>query len=581
MADTVFEDTFHTPAIQHVPLETHACLARGDGRRLTVWSSTQTPFGLRTQLAEMLNRPQSEIRVLVPPIGGAYGSKGHAKIEPVTVLLALASGRPVRLVLDRAEEFVTITKHEATVTLRTAMTAHGTILGRSATCLFNTGAYADIGPRVAQYGAYGATGPYRVDNVFVDALAVYTNLPPAGAFRGFGFPQLGWAHESQMDMIASRMGLDPVELRLRNVLRDGDRFGTGEVMADCFYGQLLEEAARRIPAHGRADVPDSSGRLRGVGYAVTTKATIVPSISTATAKLNDDGTLSVLSASVDMGQGVTTALARIAGDALSIPPDRVEVTAIDTDSSPFDIMTSASRSTFAMGAAVAGAVAEIREQLLALAADQLEIAVADLQLVGGRVEPRDSPGTGRTIAQVVRAAAVGNLLGRGSYRRFGGVDPETGQGVGSVHWSPGVGAAEVAVDPATGQVTVLQYHAGTYAGRVINPVPAELQVEGSVAFGMGQALSEELVYESGQLRNGSMADYLICGIRDMPEDLSISILEQSDPPEIHGLGEAALPPVMPAIANAVFAATGVRITDLPITPEKVLRGLREAGAAVD
>ena len=586
-AELAFEDTFVTPAIQHVPLEAHACLARFDDDRVTVYSATQTPHGVRAQLAELLGCPRSRVRVVAPPMGGAFGGKGHAKIEPITVLLARASRRPVRLMLDRAEEFVTLTRHRSVVTLRTAVAPDGRLLARSADCRFDTGAYADIGPRVAQFAALAATGPYAIDHVAVDAVAVYTNLPPAGAFRGFGFPQMAWAHEGQMDMIAERLGLDPVEIRLRNLLRDGDSLATGEIVNDCRYTELLEGAVRAMgrPASGATGGtgPDASNRRvrRGIGFACVTKATVAPTMSTVTAKLNDDGSLDVSASSSDIGQGVRTAFARIAAAELDISPRHVQVSLPDTDVTPFDQMTSASRSTFAGGGAVSAAVVDIRCQLLELASAQLEVDERDLELVGGVVRVKGQPDRTRPIGALVRASGQGNLLGRGVYQRSGGLDPDTGQGVGSVHWSPGVGAAEVEVDVETGRVTVLRYHAATYAGRIINPVPAELQLEGCVAFGLGQALYEELVFDQGQLLNGSLADYMLAGVRDLPAELTLDILEDPQAHEIHGLGESAMPPVAPAIANAVFAATGSRIAELPITAERVLRALAASSGGAE
>jgi CO/xanthine dehydrogenase Mo-binding subunit len=221
-----------------------------------------------------------------------------------------------------------------------------------------------------------------------------------------------------------------------------------------------------------------------------------------------------------------------------------------------------------------GAVDEIREQLVALASDALEISPADLELDGGAVRVKGTPDRSVSYGDLVRRSRSGNLLGSSTFRSEGGLDPETGLGIGSVHWHQAAGAAEVEVDLETGKVDVLRYHAGVYAGRIINPVQAELQTEGNVAFGLGQALFEEMVFDNGQLQNGNLGDYMIASIEDMPEDLNPDVLEHLESNDIHGIGETSLPPVMPAVGNAVYRATGVRITDLPITPEKVLRGLR-------
>jgi CO/xanthine dehydrogenase Mo-binding subunit len=256
----------------------------------------------------------------------------------------------------------------------------------------------------------------------------------------------------------------------------------------------------------------------------------------------------------------------------------VNVAGVDTDTTPYDQMTSASRSTFAMGSAVREAAAVIRSQLIEHAAELLEAAPGDLELVEGSVRVRGVPTRALGYGEVIRRSRVGNLIGEGRYRFLGGLDPQTGQGVGSVHWTPGVGAAEVEVDLETGAVEVLRYHAATHVGRIVDPAGAELQIDGCVAFGLGQALSEQLHFDGGQLANGSLADYLIPSIRDLPADATRTILEDAEPHEIHGLGEAALPPVGPAIGNAVARATGIRLTTLPITPEIILRGLRSQAA---
>ena len=584
-ADEIVEDMFETPPVQHVPLEPHTSVVLVRGGRITAWTGTQAPHGVRTQLAELFGVPASKVRVIVPAIGGAFGGKGHAKLEPLAAIISSLTGHPVRIRLDRAEEFVTITKHGSRIRMRTGVRRDGRITAREVECWFDTGAYADIGPRVAGYGGVGMGGPYAIDHVAVDSHAVYTNHPPAGAFRGFGFPQAAWAHERQMDTIADLLGMDPLELRLRNVIVDGETYATGEELHDCRFRELLEDAARAIgwdarPQRPTSGQPGRSGRkVRAMGVACVAKATIVPSISSAVVKLGDDGSLDLLASSVDMGQGVRTSLTTIAAEALSMPAARINVAGVDTDVTPFDMMTSASRSTFAMGAAVRDAALAVRSQLADLAAELLEVAPADLEFADGVVRVSGVPSSSLAYGDIIKRSRMGNLIGEGRYRRLGGLDPETGQGVGSVHWSPGIGVAEVEVDLDTGTTDVLRYHAGTYAGRVVDPVGAQLQVDGCVTFGIGQALFEQMIFDGGQLSNGSLADYQIAGIRDLPGTMSSTILEDTEPAEVHGMGEACLPPVMPAIANAIARATGVRFTTLPVTPEAVLRGLLGEGAA--
>jgi CO/xanthine dehydrogenase Mo-binding subunit len=573
----IFEDVFTSPAVQHVPLETHACVAQVEAGQITVWAGAQIPFVVRSQLAEIFKVPASRVRVIVPTLGGGYGGKCYPKIEPIAAVLAAAAKRPVKLHLTREEEFITITKHAVRVRMRTGVRADGTIVARQSTCHFNTGAYADIGPRLIKNGGYGTGGPHSIPNVHVDSYAVYTNLPPAGAFRGYGISQAAWAYETQMDMIAERLGLDPYEFRMRNLLNDGETVMTGEPMEDSHFHELLDSVSSKIgwDFRGWDAEPERRGsKVRAKGLSCIIKGTVTPSTSTASARLNDDGSLDVLTSSVEMGQGLKTALAILAAERLSLPVRWVGVSEPDTAVTPYDQQTSSSRTSFSMGSAVALAVDEIRDELVRFAADMLEVAAEDLELVDGSVRVAGAPDRALTYAQVVRHSRNGNLLGSGTFKTKGGLDPETGQGIGSVHWHQAAGAAEVEVDLETGRIELLGYQAGVYAGRIINPVQAELQTEGNVAFGVGQALFEEMIYDHGQLQNGNLGDYMIASIKDMPAHLDLTILEHPRPTEIHGIGETSLPPVMPAIGNAVYRATGVRITDLPITPEKVLRGLR-------
>jgi CO/xanthine dehydrogenase Mo-binding subunit len=413
----------------------------------------------------------------------------------------------------------------------------------------------------------------------VDSFAVYTNLPPAGAFRGYGAPQGAWAYESQMDQIAERLGVDPLELRLRNVLRDGQQFATGESVPRARFAELLQTVARAIgwdTGQGQESMGDGC-IARGIGFACALKSSVAPSTSTASLKLNDDGSLDILTSSVEMGQGLQTALAIIAARRLGVSIDRIQVSFVDTLVTPYDQQTSASRSTHAMGAAVSSACDDVRQQLLALGAELFEVDETDLEVVGGVVRVKGAPDRAVAIGEVVRRSRRGNLLGSGTFQARGGLDPETGQGVAAAHWNQAAGAAEVEVDLETGKVRVLRYEGAVYAGRIINPVQARLQTQGSILFGIGQALFEEMVFDGGQLQNANLGEYMLPSFLDVPP-IGVSLLEDDaadDEATIMGLGETSLPPVAPAVGNAVYRATGVRIKDLPITPEKVLRGLRQ------
>jgi CO/xanthine dehydrogenase Mo-binding subunit len=582
-ADIVFEDIFRSPAVQHVPLEPHVTLAHYNGGKLTIWTSTQMPYAIRAQMADLFRLPLSSVRVLTQTLGGGFGSKGSLRLEPIAAFLAFKANQPVKVTLTREEEFVTVCKHPATIHLKTGVKNDGTLVARQVTAFFNTGAYTDIGPVVARNGGSAMSGPYKIPHVKIDSFAVWTNQVPAGALRGFGVPQAVWAYETQMDMIAERLGVDPVALRRRNLLHDGDLFATGEKLHGIHYDALLDRAAAAVNwgpndaywlREERAASRQGTVR-RGKGIAMVIKATITPSTSAAAIKLNEDGSVNVLTSSVEIGQGAKTVLAQIAAEATQVPLGLVSVSDPDTDVTPYDQQTSSSRTTFSMGNAVMRAAADLMRQVIDHAAGLLEVSVDDLQTREGRVEVRGSPDRALRYNEIVMRSGQGSLIGRGAFTTSGGLDLETGQGIGSVHWHQGAIACEVEVDIESGKVKVLDLNPSVFAGRVVNPRLCELQLEGSAFFGIGQALFEEMVYDdNGQLLNRNLGDYTIPSFADIPESLKLGLLETEGANEIHGVGETLLPPVMAAIGNAVYNAAGVRVKDLPITAEKILRGIR-------
>ena len=376
-ADHVFEDTFTLPATQHCFLETHACIASVEpGGRITVWATTQNPFVVRTQLANIFKVPVAKVRVIVPYLGGGYGGKVYPKVEPITVALAQKAGRPVRVVLSREEVFYTITKHAAVIRMKTGVKKDGTLVARECEIHLDTGAYAEIGPRVAKKSGYTACGPYRIPNLKIDSYSVYTNKPPAGAFRGFGVSQSAWAVESQMDIIAAALKMDPLELRKKNGYNEGDTFVTEETLRAIGLKECLDEVAKSIGWDSNKFKSSSvqgskSGNIRrGKGLACMIKATITPSISCAVVKLNEDASLSIYSGTVEMGQGSETVLAQIAGKELGIPLQKIQVLGVDTDVVPYDLTTSSSRSTFHMGKAVQLAAQDIMRQLKQIVAQE-------------------------------------------------------------------------------------------------------------------------------------------------------------------------------------------------------------------
>ena len=581
-SDRIFENSFFSPSVNHLALEPHVTVAQVSGGRITVWTCNQNPHVVQRQLAGIFKVPIADVRVIVFTLGGGFGGKLNCKLEPAAVLLAKKTGRPVRMVARRAECFLLGVQHECKVKLKTGVKADGTLVAVEAHCYYNSGAYGDTTPNLITRG-YAATGPYRVPHLHMDSYGVYTNTAPSAAFRGYGISQVAWAHETQMDIIADALGLDPVELRLKNVLQKGDPFSTGEPMPEMHYNELIAAAAKKIGWQDSPPVLREGNKIRAKGIGVIIKGMATPTTSTATVKLNSDGSLNVLTSSVEMGQGLKTALAQIAATEVGLPVERVRVSEPDTAFTPFDLMTAASRSTFCMGTAIREAIKDIREQLLEAAAAQLEAAKEDLLLQDGKIMVRGSAGKSVSYVDAIRFTKANNLLGHGVFVSGSGpdgspvvMDFETGQGYGSAEWHPAVVVCEVEVDTDTGKVKVLRLHAELYAGKVINPLLSELQVQGATTFGLGQVLFEELAVDTnGSITNPNLSDYMIPSFEDVPAQLTVHLLEPHGVTDVHGIGETAIPPARPAIGNAISRAVGTHFLDLPITPERVLRALEQ------
>jgi CO/xanthine dehydrogenase Mo-binding subunit len=571
-ADVILEETFRTPSAAHCAMEPHVCVAHFETPdKLVVYSATQTPFNMRDALAAMFSLPKENVQVIVKTLGGSYGSKTFPRIEPIAAALARKTGRPVKLVLHRDEEFVTLNRHPMVATVKMGVKRSGEITAKQVQLYYDTGAYADTGPGVAQKGGYASVGPYNIPHVWVDSHCVYTNLPPNGAFRGYGVTQCAFASEMMMDMAARAIGMDAVKFRIRNLLHEGDHFATGELLEDVAFEECLRDAASAVKWDGdiRADV--SSGKVRGKGVCVLLKGMTTPSRSTARVEIDQNGHVTVHMGTIEMGQGSRTIAAQIAADVLGVEYNSLTMTLPDTASMPFDQRTTASRSTYMMGQAIHNAATDLADKLRAQAALLMGIQHHEIVLRGGAVV---ADGKTVPLGEIVQRAEVETLVGEGEFRNQGSLNPDTGQGIASSHWHLGAAAVEVEVDMETGQVRLVHIHAASYAGRVINRFTAELQNEGSVIMGIGSALFEEIRFDSGQVSNPNLSDYMIPSIMDLPETLTQRLIEHEGA-NAHGLGETALPAIPAAVGNAVANAIGYSIRSLPITPEKVLRAIIE------
>lgn len=584
-SDRIFEHTFHTRKAVHVPLEPFVTLAQlNDANGLTVHTSSQSPSFVRAELARMLGWPENRVRVRTAFLGGGFGAKLYMKFEAMAAISALILRKPVKIALSMEEQFYVITKHAATVRVKTGVTNEGRMLAREVEVWWNGGAYADIGPRVTQKSGFTAAGPYDIENVKLTNYQVYTNEPPAGALRGFGIPQVVWGYECQSDIIAHELGIDPVEFRRRNLLRDGRPHATGTIMYNARVAEVLDRIVDKLVWDRPFDRGTGTIR-RGHGVGLGIKASISPTTSGAIVNVYSDGSCGLYCSTVDMGQGSDTTMSQLVAEVLGLQAEEILVVHPDTDVTPYDMATLGSRSTFHMGNAVKLAAEDARRQLFAIAAPLLATEVDQLSCRDGAVV--SSTGSRMTLREIMLARfamQAGNVVGVGSFTAgYKKPDPQTGQSEEvTPYWMVNGVGAEVEVDTETGRVRVTKLVNVGDVGRAINPAIVKRQLTGAATMQMGITLFEEMLFDGGQVVNASFADYKIAGILDVPADLTGELVEfphERGPFGAKGCGESGTFGVSPAIANAVFDAVGVRMMDTPFTPERVLRALRQAQGA--
>jgi CO/xanthine dehydrogenase Mo-binding subunit len=563
-ASRVFEHRFRTQQVMHTPLEPLVSAAESTETSLTIHTASQSPSFVRIEIARLLGWPENRIRVRVPFLGGGFGAKLYIKLEALVSLLTLMTRRPVKISLSMEEQFFTITKHASTFHIKSGVDAQGRVVARECEVWWNGGAYADIGPRVTQKSGFTAPGPYDIQDVAIDSYALYTNLPPAGALRGFGIPQLVWAYESHTDIIARELGMDPVEFRRKNLLREGRPQATGTPMHDAAIEKVLERTASLLDW----DKPfaKNAGHLkRGRGIALGFKACIANTTSLAAVNVNADGSCTVYTSTVDMGQGSDTAMAQIAAEVLQIPTEAVTVVHSDTDVTPFDMATLGSRSLFHTGNAVKLAAQDALKKL-----DELK---AELGL------PPESETA--DVFKKKYGMRAGSVMGVGNFIPPYTPPDENGQTDNATpFWMVGASGVEIEVDTETGRVRVTRLVNVADVGTPINPRIVETQLSGASIMQLGFTLFEKMLFdEQGQLRNASLAEYKIPGFLDIPEDITNEavVAEQSSGPfGGKGVGETGTFGVSPAIANAIHDAVGVRLTELPMTPEALWTKLQGA-----
>lgn len=586
-SDLIVEDSYSTQAVAHCCLEPHGTVAEWDlDGNLNIWSATQCSFWIRREIAHMLSLPLTKVHVREIFVGGGFG--GRSKIsddEVICAILAKKSDRPVKIILSRGEEFSTTRiRHPMKIYLKTGVRKDGTLLSREMKIITDNGAYNNVGPAVTGFGGVIAASLYRLKNFKLEGYTVYTNKQFGGPFQGYGSPQVTFAIESQMDKIAERLNIDPVDLRLMNANQSGDTTPCGWKITSCGHSDCIREASAAI---GWEEKKNQKSPNRGIGIASlihVSGAKVYVDIgdySSAIIYVNDDGKVHIFSGITDTGTWSKTTIGQIVAEELGVKMEDIRVSTMDTEMNPVDLGSFASRVCFIAGNAVKRAASDAKDQLLRVASDALRTSTNDLIISEGKIIIKNSQHKYISIGDAVALSKekIGKaVIGKGHY------DPpsesynrETGYANLSAAYTFAAHAVEVEVEPQLGTVRITKFVAAHDVGKAINPTAIEGQIEGAVLKGLGYALMEKCVYENGNMRNPSFVDYKIPHSTEMVkvENILVETNDPEGPFGAKGVGEPPLVPVAPAIANAIYDAIGVRIRELPITPEKIKKALKD------
>ena len=564
-AELIVEHTFTTPVVHQGYMETHAAVVDVEPNgRVTVWSSDKVPFRVRSLMAEISGLPITQVRVIPSFVGGDFGGKGMIFDEPLCYFLARKSGRAVKMVMTRQEEFLAASpRHASIIRLKAGVKKSGEIVAWEANAIFDSGAYAAFKPQVGLGGTKKLGGTYRIPNVRIDGYYVYTHTLPCGHCRAPGDPQASFAVESLIDMIAARVKLDPFQFRWMNSLEEGDLSPTGEPWQGINIKQTMT-AAVGASSWGKAK-PNSR---YGIGIACAERPTGTGE-SSAVVIVNGDGSANIISGASDPGTGARTILCQIVAEVLKLPMERITINLVDTDSAPYDQGAGGGRTTFVAGQAASRAALQVKTELVAIAAKLLKCELEAIDVANGFLFMKSEPAKKISYSQAVKAAKKSQLMAEEVF-----ACNEMEDTCFTTH------IAEVEVDPERGYVEVKRVTAAHDIGFAINPAAAEGQIEGGIIQGVGFALLEETQRIDGKVANPTLADYKLCTSRDVPEITTLLIegAAGAGPYHAKSIGELPTCPVAPAVANAVFDAIGVRITDLPITGEKIIKALKESGS---
>ena len=594
----ITEHEYHVPHVQHTPIENHIAVAQyePDGK-CTVWASCQSPYAVRQSLSASFDIPLNKMRIISPYVGGGFGAKAGTTIEGIIIPLAMHSkGRPVMMEYTREEEFVNSYVRQGLYTkIKTAVRkSDGKFLAVQNDFYWDGGAYTEYGVNIVKASGFASTGPYEFDNVKTDAYCVYTNNPVGGPYRGFGMCEIHFGIEQNIDEVAKEIGMDPIEIRRVNGLAPGKSTGTGEIMKSCGFLEALDQVAEAIQYDKPCDPPSGPHKVRGKGIAGGWKSPSQPTNagSAAIIRMNEDGTFFLMTSGHDIGQGSDTALTQIAAEVLCCDPSKFTIRTGDTDHTPYEWQTVASRITYCAGNAIKLAAEDLKEKLLDLAQIKLGYIKRELYLEDGWIINRNHPESRMPMSDLALGLAFedgsgygGPAIGVGTFTLPNNInyDPATGYSPKpAAFWTTAVAGAEVEVDTETGIIEVKKMVESCDPGHIVNPELYKAQVEGGMMQALGTVLFEELKLKDGKVLNKSFVDYKIPTIDNAPETfiaMGVEHPEETGPYGARGIGEPAMVPGAPAIANAIYNATGCRFTEMPITPERMLKALQEKAAA--
>jgi CO/xanthine dehydrogenase Mo-binding subunit len=594
----ITEHEYHVPHVQHTPIENHIAVAQyePDGK-CTVWASCQSPYAVRQALSASFDIPLNKMRIISPYVGGGFGAKAGTTIEGIIIPLAMHSkGRPVMMEYTREEEFVNSYVRQGLYTkIKTAVRkSDGKFLAVQNDFYWDGGAYTEYGVNIVKASGFASTGPYEFDNVKTDAYCVYTNNPVGGPYRGFGMCEIHFGIEQNIDEVAKEIGMDPIEIRRVNGLAPGKSTGTGEIMKSCGFLEALDQVAEAIQYDKPCDPPSGPHKVRGKGIAGGWKSPSQPTNagSAAIIRMNEDGTFFLMTSGHDIGQGSDTALTQIAAEVLCCDPSKFTIRTGDTDHTPYEWQTVASRITYCAGNAIKLAAEDLKEKLLDLAQIKLGYIKRELYLEDGWIINRNHPESRMPMSDLALGLAFedgsgygGPAIGVGTFTLPNNInyDPATGYSPKpAAFWTTAVAGAEVEVDTETGIIEVKKMVESCDPGHIVNPELYKAQVEGGMMQALGTVLFEELKLKDGKVLNKSFVDYKIPTIDNAPETfiaMGVEHPEETGPYGARGIGEPAMVPGAPAIANAIYNATGCRFTEMPITPERMLKALQEKAAA--